>query len=252
MPGTTPVYGFPYQVLGDSPNGAQGLQDLATEVEAEFIRKDTGMAIFTQSTAGAGNFAKPTSPAAKYHRVRLWGGGGAGGGVDGQPTGQGEGGGGGSGAYVERWYLDSELAASEPWVVGAGGAGVVAGAGGAGANSTFKGLTAAGGAGGLSMVSTTGNAGANQGNGGTATGGHLNADGGDGGKGRVLAGQPVLDAAGGQAPLGGGSSQFPNFGAGTGTAGASPGGGGSGAYGTTADFAGGAGAAGKIEIVSFF
>lgn len=33
MAGTTTTYGFPYQTLGDAPNGAQGLQDLATAVD---------------------------------------------------------------------------------------------------------------------------------------------------------------------------------------------------------------------------
>jgi glucose/arabinose dehydrogenase len=33
MAGTTSYYGWPYQQVGDAPNGAQGLQDLAQAVE---------------------------------------------------------------------------------------------------------------------------------------------------------------------------------------------------------------------------
>lgn len=33
MAGTTSFYGWPYQQVGDAPNGAQGLQDLAQAVE---------------------------------------------------------------------------------------------------------------------------------------------------------------------------------------------------------------------------
>lgn len=37
MPGTTPVYALRYQVGTDAPNGAQGLQNLAEDVEAQLV-----------------------------------------------------------------------------------------------------------------------------------------------------------------------------------------------------------------------
>jgi hypothetical protein len=40
----TPVYGIPYPVLGDSPNGPTQMQALALEVETELIRIDAAIA----------------------------------------------------------------------------------------------------------------------------------------------------------------------------------------------------------------
>lgn len=40
----TPVYGIPYPVLGDSPNGPSQMQALALEVETELVRIDNAVA----------------------------------------------------------------------------------------------------------------------------------------------------------------------------------------------------------------
>lgn len=208
--------------------------------------------IHARTVAGSANFVKPTNPAARFHYVRIWGGGGAGGGTDGQASGTAEGGGGGGGGYVEKWYQDSDLAASEPYTVGAGGAGVNFSNGNAGGNTTFKGLTAGGGGGGLAMASTAASQGALRGAGGSASGGDLNSPGGDGGSGRTINGVACFTNYGGASPSGGGLTQQTDFVASNGTAGSSPGGGGSGSFSSTADFAGGSGADGKILIVSVF
>lgn len=211
------------------------------------------MTVFTQSVGGSGSFVKATSPPARFHRVRCWGPGGAGGGVVGAGTGTAEGGGGGAGGYVERWYLDSELSASEPFVVGSGGTGVSGGNGNSGSGATtFKGLSASPGVGGTAMTSGTASGVAEKGAGGLGSGGQTNARGGDGGKGRRIGAECVFANYGGASPGGGGQVDFVNFVAGNGSAGASPGGGGSGAFGAAANQTGGTGGAGKIEIVSFF
>lgn len=211
-------------------------------------------AVHIRTTAGTANFVKPAG--ARFHWVRLWGGGGAGGGTTGAGTGnpgQAEGGGGGGGGYVEQWYLDSDLSSSEAYTVGAGGAGVALGNGNAGGASTFKGLTAGGGGGGFSALSGTGAIiRAQRGAGGTAAGGQLNSPGGDGGTGITISSNSLFINYGGASGGGSGQTQQSDLIAGNGTNGSSPGGGGSGSWSTTAGFAGGAGAAGKIMIVSFF
>ncbi|MDX3006745.1 hypothetical protein PWY87_34075 [Kribbella solani] len=252
MAGTTSK-GLRYQDVGDAPNGAAASKNLADDVNGHLVRYDTGYAVHIRTVAGSANFVKPTNPPARVHWVRCWGPAAAGGGVIGAGSGQGEGGGGGAGGYTEKWYNDADLAASEPYVVGAGGSGVSGANGNNGSGpTTFKGLSAGPGTGGQVMTSTTGNAGAQRGAGGTATGGDLNSPGGDGGAGRVLGGQAVFGGRGGASPGGGGETQFPTFGAGAGAAGDSPGGAGSGAFGSTTSQAGGGGADGKILIVSFY
>jgi hypothetical protein len=256
MPGSTSNYGFPFQTTGDAPNGPTLGQDLAEAVDAELARVEEalgeGVALHIRTVAGSADFVKPADPPARFHWVRVWGAGAAGGGVVGG-SGQGEGAGGGGGEYREQWYTDAELAASEPYTVGAGGAAVSGGNGGSGGDTTFADLIAKGGSGGQSMTATTTNAGAARGAGGAGgAGGSLVCRGGDGGPGRVLAGQAVFNGAGGASPHGGGAKNFPNFGAGPGAAGNSPGGGGSGAFGSTTSQPGGAGADGKILIVSVF
>lgn len=251
MAGTTSK-GLRYQDVGDAPNGAAASKNLADDVNGHLVRYDTGRAVHIRSVAGAANFVKPTGPAARFHWVRIWGAGGAGGGTDGQASGTSEGGGGGGGGYVEKWYLDSDLLASEPYTVGAGGTGVAFSPGNAGGATTFKGLTAGGGGGGLAMASTLTSQLALRGIGGTAAGGDLNSPGGDGGTGRTISGVAIFANYGGASPGGGGATQQTDATASNGNAGASPGGGGTGSFSSTADFAGGAGADGKILIVSFF
>ncbi|MFD7157942.1 hypothetical protein ACFV9C_25295 [Kribbella sp. NPDC059898] len=289
----TPMQGFPYPALSDAANGPVAFQNLAQAVEKRVVMvyadaasrtaavpaptagmlsflTTTGVfewytgtawvalrpltnSTFTQSIAGSANFVKPTGPAARLHIVELWGPGGAGGGCVGAGSGTAEGGGGGAGGYVRRVYADSELSASEPFLIGAGGTGVSGNNGNPGsASSTFKALTAGAGAGGSVMTSGTTDAGANGGQGGTGSGGQLNAQGSDGGKGRRLGSTCLFANHGGAAPVGGGAVMFPNFGAGTGTAGNSPGGGGSGGFASTANVAGGAGAPGKILVTSLY
>lgn len=43
MAGTTPVYGFPYQELGDAPDGPDLGHDLATAVENKFVSVDAAI-----------------------------------------------------------------------------------------------------------------------------------------------------------------------------------------------------------------
>jgi hypothetical protein len=286
------MQGFPYPALSDAANGPVAFQNLAQAIEKRVVMvfadaaartaavaaptagmfsflTTTGVfeyytgtawialrpltnSTFSQTVAGAGNFIKPTGPAARLHIVELWGPGGAGGGCIGAGSGQGEGGGGGSGAYVKRIYADSELAASEPFVVGAGGTGVSGANGNGGsAATTFKALSA--GAGGGGNVMTAGAAGiATAGSGGIASGGHLNCNGSDGHKGRVIASAACLNNNGGAAPNGGGAASFPTSGAGTGSPGNPPGGGGSGGFNATTNQTGGAGAVGKILVTSIY
>jgi len=90
------------------------------------------------------------------------------------------------------------------------------------------------------MQSGTSDIGANHGSGGTASSGHMNANGGDGGKGRRIGSTCCFTGRGGAAPNGGGEVAFPNFGSGPGAPGNSPGGGGSGAFSATASQSGGA------------
>lgn len=207
--------------------------------------------IIIQTVAGNGTWTKPAN--AKFVHVRLWGGGGAGGGTTGAAApAQGEGGGGGGGGYTEKMYAASDLNATEPFTIGAGGVGVALGVGGNGGNSTFKGLTAGGGGGGQSVVASATVARALRGSGGTASGGDLNCAGDDGGNGYSVSGLAAFTNYGGGSPGGGGITAQSDFAQSAGTAGSSPGGGGSGSFSATAGFAGGNGAAGKIMITTYF
>lgn len=285
----TPIQGFPYPALSDAANGPVGFQNLAQAIEkrvlmvfadaaartAAVTAPTAGMMSFLTTTGrfeyytgiawvallpltnstvsatvpGAGNWTKPTG--ARLHIVELWGAGGAGGGAQGGSF-TAEGGGGGGGAYTRRVYADSELAALEPYVIGAGGTGVSNGNGNTGGSSTFKGLTGGGGGGGQSMTSASADAGANHGSGGVASGGQLNCNGSDGGKGRRVASSCIFANFGGASPAGGGSSAFPNFVAAAGAAGNGPGGGGSGSFAGASNTAGGAGAVGKLLVTSIY
>lgn len=51
MAATTPVYGFPYQELGDTPNGAALGQDLAEAIEDEITRVDADIAKINNLTS---------------------------------------------------------------------------------------------------------------------------------------------------------------------------------------------------------
>jgi hypothetical protein len=224
----------------------------SADLSALLARLATGRSIHTRSIEGTANFVKPANPAARYHWVRIWGSGGAGGGTVGAASGMSEGGGGGGGGFVEYWYLDSDLSASEPYTVGAGGIPVIGAAGNDGGSTTIKGLLAGPGLGGAPMTSSTSSSGAIGGDGGVASGGHLNSRGGDGGTGRTILGVPCFSNFGGASPGGGGSRQQRDFLQGNGNVGLGPGGGGTGSFSANLSYAGGAGQDGKILIVSFF
>lgn len=206
-----------------------------------------------------GNFTRADRPSAIGARVRCWSGGGGGGAMDGTPVGaQGESGGGASGNYSEKWYTGAAWAALPKTIsvtVGTGGAGGTATVGGTGGTTIFDVINVPGGGGGAEGVATSGTNGALGGAAGaTPTGGDINIQGSDGGRGRVLSGAALFTGFGGAAPNGGGAAYFPTFVAGNGAAGKAPGGGGSGAFGagSSSDRVGGAGAAGRVEITEFF
>jgi hypothetical protein len=137
------------------PNGAETIDGLASFVmypgEVRLVQTD-GAALrsfvirpFYKTDTTAGNFIKP--PGYLRFDGGMWAGGASGGRIA-------LGGGvvafgGGGGAYVPFSFPASALSASEPYVVGAGGAAVsvIAPTGNPGGNSTFKGLTAYGGGG---------------------------------------------------------------------------------------------------------
>ena len=130
MPGTTPVYGFRYQLLSDAPHGPNlGLQGF-TDVENKIVTMDTAstMQFFTVS----GTWNKPAN--LKAVRVRVVGGGGAGGASGTTGAAQGSaGGGGGGGEYAEAVIPAATLGATVAVTVGAAGAV----SGGAGGTSSF-------------------------------------------------------------------------------------------------------------------
>lgn len=97
----------------------------------------------TQVFASSSTWTKPAWATANSRvYVRLWGGGGG-------AAGGGTAIGGSGAAYVEAWFLASDLSATESVTVGAGGAGTTATANGAnGDDTTFKTFTAGGGIGG--------------------------------------------------------------------------------------------------------
>lgn len=249
MADVTPVYGFPYQELGDAPDGPQLGEDLALAVEGVITRMDTACKI-TVYSSGSGTWTKNVSPAPKWVEVELWGGG-ASGSAAGGGAGQAAGGGGGGGAYCRKLYAATALSATEAYAVGAGGSGN-AGAGNAGVVSTFKTLTAGGGTNGLSMATATGNSLASNGLGGTATNGDINRAGSDGGKGQVNAGIALFTNTGGSAPCGGGQSTFTGSVQAVGTAGKFPGGGASGSFAGGTGQNGASGASGCIIVREYF
>ncbi|WBQ02936.1 hypothetical protein [Kribbella sp. CA-293567] len=250
MADVTPNKALPFLELGDAPDIAGGLEDLATAVDTHLTRMDTAIKVTVTSTSG--NFAKSTSPAPRTIVVELVGPGGPSGGLAGAGSGQGESGAGGGGGYVKKTYAASALSASESFVIGTRGTAGASGAnnGGNGTDSTFKGLTAGfGGPGSGSTASATAAAAAG-GTGGTATGGDENIPGSQGGKGRVISGAAVLQSHGGKS-FKSGEVQPPTA-AGPGTAGSAYGGGAAGAFTTTANQAGAQGAAGVLIVTEIF
>jgi hypothetical protein len=127
------------------------------------------------STPGAGTYVPPVG--LRFLEVTLVGGGGGSQSSQATAAGQSAGGGGGAGAGTcIKLYKASDLAASEPYTVGAGGA--ISTDGG---STIFKGMTASGGSG-APTIAGPGTTFATPGKstGGTATGGDMNIQGGDG------------------------------------------------------------------------
>lgn len=223
-------------------------------------------------TSGTGNWTKPSS--GNLVRVQVWGGGGSGG----KSQNTDAGGGGGGGSYAEVWFNIADLAGTEPYSIGAGGAAQTSAntAGNPGSSSTFgAGATlvtayggggvgggadgGGGGGGGYLAVGATGSAGTAGAGGGplggtagsSSVGGDSTFGGGGGGDG------VGVGFTGGRSQYGGGGGGNGGGGGGGGTGGASVygggGGGGGAADGTPgagsggASSYGGAGGAGAID-----
>lgn len=178
---------------------------------------------------GAGTWTKPAT--GSLVRVRVWGGGGSGGkGSSGDEAGAG----GGGGSCVEKWFLISDLGATEPINIGAGGAAqnTSATAGNVGGNSTFGAsgtlVTAYGGGGG----GLGGSGGARGGGGGGGIGGvgQVGAATQVGGLGGLPSGVSPMGGTGGAAGAGGGFNAA-GGGGGGGSSSTTPGAGGSSVYG---------------------
>lgn len=250
MADVTPNYNLPFLELADAPDIASGLEDLATAVDTQLVRKDTAQKVTVTSTSG--NFVKSTSPVARTIIVELVGPGGPSGGLAGAGSGQGESGAGGGGGTVKKTYAGSAVSASEAFVIGTRGAAGTSGAnnGGTGTDSTFKSLTAGTGGPGAGSTSNAAAAAAAGGTGGTATGGDENIPGSPGGKGRVIGGLAVLQSHGGKSAKSG-EAQPPTA-AGGGVPGLAYGGGAAGAFTTTANQAGAQGAVGVLIVTEIF
>lgn len=170
----------PLWPLGTDPKsqGDDHIRNIKKALQASDGGALTGIVVTVVTAAGAGTWTKQTG--LKFLIVELYGGGG---GVAASAAAAAGNcsvvGGAGSGGYVRKKYAAADLAATEAYTVGAGGA-----VGGAGVASTFKGLTAGGGAAGASIPAATTWAPAPGGAGGTATGGDVNVQGGSGGTGQ--------------------------------------------------------------------
>lgn len=208
------------------------------------------------STPGAGNYVKPVG--LKYLRVTLVGGGGGGSRAGTTAASQmSAGGAGGGGATCIKLYAAADLAATEAYVVGAGGT-ASTGVGNNGTPSTFKSLSAGGGIGGGALMTATAVFTTSaRGAGGTAGGGDLNITGGRGMQSFVC--NPAYPAGrvgmGGSSFFASGAAEFYlTTGGSAGSDGDFPGGGGTGTVNgaSTAATVGTAGGGGMLMLEEYF
>lgn len=257
MAGTTPIYGFPYQELGDPPHGPNLGKQLAEEVEVELQRVDARIVLAdnVQVFTSGGTWNKPAN--AKTIRVRVQAGGGAGGGAPATGAGQQSGGaGGGGGGYAETFLQSGDAASSVAVTVGAAGTGVSGATGNSGGTSSFGShASATGGSGGGVVAAGNTNASFIGSAGGAGTAGQVQCGGSGGGfvKREILDGAvlTITSGYGGNSVLGGGAR--PRESVGAGLAGTNYGGGGGGGLiaASSAAVAGGAGGAGIVIVETF-
>lgn len=235
-----------------------GVAPLANNQRVTVVEGNAG----TSGTAAnvIGNYVKPSD--LKFLQVELWGGGGGGQGSTAPAAGQqGAGTGGGGGGYCKKLYKAADLAASEPYVVGAGGnVQVGLGTSTGGNTSTFKGMSAGGGAGSpvASVPAPVGTA--VYVNGGLGTGGDINCEGSASTPAfwSVTGNMSPICGGGGAAGGGGGGSTGGRSNGGSGAArtglpGRAPGGGGAGGVvATTTPCDGAVGAGGRLVLTEYF
>lgn len=208
-----------------------------------------------QYITASGTWTKPAGLKAAY--VECIGGGGGSGGLSNGTTNQGETGCGGGGSWNAKWYLASDLNATESVTIGAGGnAGTTAGTNGTNGGSTiFKGMTAGPGIGGTGYSTSPRGAAlvVPGGAGGVATGGDINLPGEPGSTGRTITGLVLLQSRGGSSPMGYGFGGVINNNSGSGQQGSGYGSGGGAAWhGAGVAAAGVVGNQGLVKITMYF
>ncbi len=220
------------------------------------------LAVNVQTFTTAGSFTYTPTQGMSYCIVEIVGGGGGGGGLSYTAGAAGASGGGGGGQYTRQIFNTGQIGASQPIVIGAGGAATANGG-----ISTFGSglieLSVAGGGGAPDKASTaTGVVGAIGGIGGTSVGflGFLTVQGNQGGNGLALGQGSVSYAfggAGGTSFFGGGGKGYSTITSGdqgSGLISVTPGAGGGGAAGLVVaggGAAGGPGASGAVIITEF-
>lgn len=199
----------------------------------------------------SGTWTKPAGAQMVY--VEAIGGGGSG-----RGSSSADAGGGGGGAFNGAWFRASDLAATVPATVGAGGLAATGNGNDGGASTFGSHLSAPGGKAGTTVGGAGGGGESGSSNNYPQPGGYSSGCGGAPSTGREAGGPSVRGGAGGGAgtSLVGGSGGVSSSGgsggagrstAGAATAGTAPGGGGGGAYNGTS----GAGAAGRIRVWTF-